>query len=214
MEVDRPAPLSYDLTAPAGDADASKAVVVGILTVVAILAVGLVGGWVVLGFVPKANVIVDGVPLLLLVVPFALAWRLSRYALKRTRTRALAFVLIAAVFASLVSLRALSSIRPALPQVRYSLDSLHLPPGYTKISETSRGDRFCRHGCPRIDRQYRAPVNDPDPVRTFILAMFDQGWERTSDVDPQNATIAAKDGLTAQLAADDHILRVTVQRDQ
>jgi hypothetical protein len=206
MESDRLGPLSYDLTAPAGDADASKAVVVAILAIAAILAVGLVGGWFVLGVVAESALIVDGVPLLLVVVPLLVAYRLSRYALRRTRMRALGAVLLIALFASFLSYR-------ALPQVRYSIDSMHLPAGYELVDEQVHGDRFCRHGCPRIDRQYRAPVDDQDPVRTFILAMFAQGWQRTSDVEPENATTAAKDGLTAQLAADGHVLRITVQRD-
>jgi hypothetical protein len=213
MESDRLGPLSYDLTAPKGDADASKAVVVAILAIAAILAVGLVGGWFVLGAVAESALVVDGVPLLLVVVPLLVAYRLSRYALRRTRMRALGAVLLIALFASFLSYRALSSIKPALPQVRYSIDSMHLPAGYELVDEQVHGDRFCRHGCPRIDRQYRAPVDDQDPVRTFILAMFAQGWQRTSDVEPENATTAARDGLTAQLAADGHVLRITVQRD-
>jgi hypothetical protein len=213
METDRVGPLSYDLTAPEGDSDAAKAVVVAILSVAAILAVGLVGGWFVLGVVAKAAYVVEGVPVLLVVVPLLLAYRLSRHALRGTRTKALAAVLVVSLFASFIAYRALSSIKPALPQVRYSLDSMHLPPGYRLISEQTRGDRFCRKGCPRIDRAYQAPVDDPDPVRTVILAMFAQGWQRTSDVAPEQATIAARDGLTAQLAADDHVLRITVERD-
>jgi hypothetical protein len=213
METDRIGPLSYDLTAPEGDADAAKAIVVAVLAMAVILAVGLVGGWFVLGVVARASYVVVGVPVLLVVAPLLLAYRLLRHALRGTRTKSLAAVLAVSLFASFISYRALSSIKPALPQVRYSLDSLHVPAGYHLVAEQTRGDRFCRHGCPRIDRTYQAPVDDPDPVRTFILAMFAQGWQRTSDVPPEQATLAAKDGLTAQLAADGHVLRITVQRD-
>src|SRR4051812_13452750 len=121
METDRIGPLSYDLTAPEGEADAAKAVVVAVIAAAVILAVGLVGGWFVLGVVARAAFVVVGVPVLLVVVPFLLAYRLLRHALRGTRTKSLAAVLAVSLFASFISYRALSSIKPALPQVRYSL---------------------------------------------------------------------------------------------
>jgi hypothetical protein len=213
MDGDRLGPLSYDLTAPTGDAGTERAIVVALLTAAGILAVGLVGGWLVLGVVAKAVYVVDGVPLAILVVPLGLAWLLSRHALHRTRLRALVIVTVIGLFASMLSYRVLHSIKPALPQVQYAIDSIHLPPGYRFVSETTKGDRFCRHGCPGVERHYDAPVGDADPVRTVILAMFAQGWHQTSDVAPELADAAAKGGITAQLSADGRDLRIVAVRD-
>ncbi len=213
MDGDRIGPLAYDLSAPSGDAGTERAIVVALLATGGILAVGLVGGWLILGVVARASYIVDGVPLAIVVVPLGLAWWLSRYALRRTRIRALAIVAVIGLLASVLSYRALSSIKPALPQVKYVLDSLDFPPGYRQVSQDTHGDRFCRNGCPTVERHYDAPADDPDPVRTVVLAMFAQGWERTSDVAPEDATIAEKNGITAQLAADGHDLRIVAVRN-
>lgn len=212
MSSERLGPLSYDLTAPSGDADPARAVVTAIIVTTAVLVVGIVGGWFALGVVAKSAWFSTGVPLLVVVLPLAVAYRGSRHALRRTRMRALGAVLLITLFAAYLANHVLGSIKPALPQVRYALDSLTLPPGYTLLDETTAGDRFCRHGCPRVDRHYRAPASDADPVKTFILDMFDQGWHTTSDVPPDQATVAAKGDLLAQLANDGPILRISVVR--
>jgi hypothetical protein len=63
-------------------------------------------------------------------------------------------------------------------------------------------------------RHYVAPASYADPVSTLVLAMFDQGWHSTSDVDPAAATVAARGDLTAQLAEKSpHVVEVTVSRN-
>ncbi|MDQ1713659.1 MAG: hypothetical protein QOE45_3109 [Frankiaceae bacterium] len=215
MSEEHGGPLSYSLEPAAGDASAERPIVWGSLGVIATLVLGLVGGWFALGFVANPRVIVVGIPLLMIVVADGLAlWGGRRHRRKAVQRGVLAVTVIALCVAWLTN-HALASIKPALPQVRYTLSSLDLPPGFHLVDESSHGDRFCHHGCPTVRRYYTAPDTDPDPVKTLVLAMFDQGWHRTSDVAPESATVAARGEVTAQLAERSaHVVEITVSRNQ
>jgi hypothetical protein len=214
MDVDRPiGPLSYEVDAPDGEASAERPIIAGGLVAGLGLVVSLVAGWFALGFVDNPGLVVRGFPLLIVVLAVGVAFVRSRGLLRRARRIALAVVTTIALASALLTNRGLGSIKEALPQVRYAIDSVDLPPGFTLVSEATHGDRFCRHGCPTVERRYAAPPTDPDPVSTFILAMFAQGWEPTSDVEPRLATIAARGNVTAQLQeTEPHIVDITVQR--
>ena len=213
MDGERLGPLSYDVTAPEGEASAQRAILLGAAVIVGLMVVSLVGGWFALGFVEAAALITNGAPLAILVAPVVVALVASKESIRRTRKTALIVVTALALLAALFTGRLLGNVKAAMPQVRTVVDSIDLPPGFTLIDSEEFGDRLCRRGCPTIERRYQAPVDDPDPVSTLILAMFDQGWELTSDVDPRFATVAAKDGLFAQLAENDpHVVELRVSR--
>lgn len=215
MDGERPGPLSYDVTAPSGDAGTEKSIVVAIVVLLALLLVGLGLGWFLLGYVAASRLVVDGIPLVMVAGTIALAWRTSRFALPRARRRALLIVSVCAVLAGALAYRSLSTIKPALPQIRHSIDAVPLPAGFRLLDEQTHGDRFCRHGCPTLDRVYAVPAADHDPVRTMILAMFDHGWRpATQDIAPEDSTIAVRNGVTAQLQErEGHVVEVTVSRD-
>jgi len=208
-------PLSYEVHAPEGETSGERPIVVGIVVTVALLVVSLVGGWFALGFIGNQHVVSRGFPLAIMVAAVgATAWT-GRRVLPRARRNAVLVVLAASLLAAVLANRSLGTIKPALPQVRRALDQLHVPAGFTKVDESTHGDRFCHHGCPGVDRYYRAPDADQNPVSTFILAMFDQGWSPISDiVAPKDATVAVKGSLTAELVErEGHVVQVSVQRD-
>jgi hypothetical protein len=208
-------PLSYEVHAPEGETSAERPIVVGIVVTVALLVLSLVGGWFTLGFVGNEHVVSRGFPFTIVVAAVgATAWT-SRRVLRRARRNALFVVLAASLLAAVLANRSLGTIKPALPQVRRSLDQLHVPAGFTVVDESTHGDRFCHHGCPAVNRFYRAPAGDQNPVSTLILAMFDQGWSPISDiVEPKDATVAVKGGLTAELVQrEGNVVEVSVQRD-
>lgn len=213
MEGERVAPLSYSVVPPEGEPSAQKPIIVGGLVVAGLVIVSVVAGWFVLGFVESTGPVVNGAPLLILAGGVGVAYHLSRATLRRARRTALAVVTGLAMLAALFTNKTLAGIKPALPQVRAAVDSIDLPPGFTLIDEETYGDRLCRKGCPSVERRYAAPVDDPDPVSTLILAMFDQGWERVADVEPRFATGARLGTLTAQLAENEpHVVWMRVTR--
>ena len=200
MDGERLGPLSYDVSAPEGETSAQRAIVLGALVIVGLMTVSMVGGWFVLGVLPSSAVIVKGAPLLILGASLGVALYASRTSLRRTRRTALLTVLALGLMAAFFTNQMLGNVKPALPQIRQTLDAIDLPAGFEMVDEETYGDRLCRRGCPRIERTYSAPANDPDPVSTLILAMFAQGWEQNADVDPRFATVAVKGGLTAHLS--------------
>jgi hypothetical protein len=215
MDGERVGPLSYDVSRAEGDPSAQRPIVVGGLMVAGLMALELVGGWFLLGQFEDARRIVNGLPLALILLTVGVAIWTSRPLLRRARRVALAVVLSLSLLGALFTQQALANIEPAVPQVRHTLTTLRLPPGFELISETTRGDRLCRRsGCPGVVRTYSAPQDDEDPVRTLILAMFDQGWERTSTVAPELATTAHRDRVTAHLRdRGPSIVEVTAVRD-
>jgi hypothetical protein len=214
MSDEHGGPLSYSLEPASGEASAERPIVFGGLGVLAMLVLGLVGGWFALGFVADPRLVVVGVPLLMVAVALALALYGGRRHQRRALQRGLLVVLVIASLTAFLVNHALATIKPALPQVRHSLDVLDLPAGFTMLDQSTHGDRFCHHGCPTVLRHYAAPASVADPVSTLVLAMFDQGWHPISDVDPAAATIAARGDLTAQLAEKSpHVVEITVSRN-
>jgi hypothetical protein len=213
MDGERVGPLSYSVDAPEGETSAQRAIIAATLVVTAAMVVSIVGGWFALGFVPSGNLVVDGLPLAMIVGALGTALWFSRGALRQAKRTALVTMTVVSLFAAFLTQHVLAGVKPAIPQVRHSIDVLHMPAGFTLRSEETSGDRFCRRGCPTVDRFYNAPEADPDPVSTLILAMFRQGWHTTSDVDPKSATVAAKGLLTAQLQEiEPHVVEITVSR--
>jgi hypothetical protein len=213
MDGERVGPLSYSVDAPEGENSAQRAIVGGVSVLVAAMVLTLVGGWFLLGVVPTGKLIVNGFPILMVVLGVAAALVLSRGALRQAKRTALIVVVVLGLIMAVLSNHVLAGIKPAIPQVRHAIDLIDMPKGFHLVSEDTTGDRFCRRGCPTVNRRYAAPADDPDPVRTLILAMFDQGWQRTSDVAPEQATVAAKGLLTAQLQEiEPHVVEITVSR--
>lgn len=213
MDGERVGPLSYSVDAPEGETSAQRAILVGGFVITLLMFVSFVGGWFVLGVMESAAFVYVGGPLLILVAGIAAAWLVSRESVRQARKTALIVVTSMALLSAFFTNKVLANIKPALPQVRQTLNELKLPPGFVLVRDESFGDRLCRRGCPSIERTYEAPVNDPDPVSTLVLTMFAQGWERTSDVEPRFATQAQKDGLRAQLAENiPHIVELRVTR--
>jgi hypothetical protein len=215
METEgRVGPLSYEVHAPEGETSAERPIVLGGLTAVGMLLVSLVAGWFLLGWIADARVVTRGLPLLLIVLSMAVAAYAGRRHVGHARRNSLPVVLGIALVAALFANRSLASIKPAVPQVQRSMDVLELPAGFRVLTESTHGDRFCHHGCPRVERRYAAPEADPDPVSTFVQAMFAQGWRPPSGVTPSQATIAFRGDLTAQLAEKaPHTVDVSVQRN-
>jgi hypothetical protein len=213
MDGERVGPLSYDVTAPEGETSAQRAIVLGALTIVALMVVSLVGGWFALGQIQSAPAIVNGAPLLILGAALAVALAQSRESTRRTRRTALVTVLALGLLSAFFTNKMLAGVKPALPQIRQALDDIRLPQGFRLVDEETFGDRLCRRGCPRVERVYAAPPGDPDPVATLILAMFDQGWKQNNDIDPKLATVALKGGLTAHLSPlENNAVEMTVTR--
>ncbi|HEX8001603.1 MAG TPA: hypothetical protein VF519_02795 [Mycobacteriales bacterium] len=200
MAGERLGPLSYDVTAPTGEVSAQRAVVLGGATIVALMALSLFGGWIVLGIVAEASVVVLGAPLLIVGGAVAVALYASRDSVRRTKRNALLAVGALALLSALFTNRILDDVKPALPQIRKAVDDVRLPPGYRLVDEKPFGDRLCRRGCPGFERLYETPAADKDPVATMILAMFDQGWEPGTDGDPKLATVAVRGTLMAHLS--------------
>ncbi|HVF05840.1 MAG TPA: hypothetical protein VNA20_13440 [Frankiaceae bacterium] len=199
MEVERVGPLSYDVVPPDRDPSAQRGIILGLLTAVAGWLVATVAGWFVLGFVSDARIVNRGFPLAIVVLALAVAFSATRRTMRRARRNGLLVVLGSALVAAFFATSTLANIKPTLPQVRAELDRVALPEGFRVVSETTSGDRLCRQGCPTVKRVYATPANDPDPVRTMVLAMFAQGWEPTSDVPPEQATTAQRETIFVHL---------------
>jgi hypothetical protein len=213
MEVQPGGPLSYDLTVPDRDPSAQRGIVIGLLATVAAWFVVVVGGWFVLGFVSDPALVHRGFPLLMVAVAVgATAWG-ARRTLPRPRRNAVLIILAVSSGAALLAANTLTNVKPTIPQVKAQIDDIHLPAGFTVVSETTHGDRFCRHGCPRVDRVYTAPADDPDPVKTFVLAMFRQGWKNPSDVPQDLATTAQRGVIFVQVGeTSPHVVSLTATR--
>jgi hypothetical protein len=210
----RVGPLSYSVEAADTGIDPDRPIIVGGITTAALLVVSLVLGWFTYGWVADARLITRGYPLLIVVVALGLTAWTSRGLRRRPRRQAFLVVTGIALLAALLVNRSLGTIKPALPQVRQSIDSAPLPPGFRLLDERTHGDRFCHRGCPTVVRRYAAPVTDPDPVSTFVLALFADGWQPPADVTPSQATIATRDGITVQLGEKQpHVVEVTAQRN-
>lgn len=213
MEVERIGPLSYDVTVPDRDPSAQRGIIYGLLATAGGWLVAVVGGWLALGWLPDARVVSRGFPLALVAVALAAAFVGTRRSTPRARRNGALAVLGVATGAALLAGTTLASVSPALPQLRRALDTVELPAGFRVVSEDTRGDRFCRRGCPTVERVYAAPAGDPDPVRTMILAMFDQGWQPTTDVPRELATSAQRGSIFVHLGeTDPHTVEVTVTR--
>ena len=213
MELERVGPLSYDVTAPDLDPSAQRGIVFGLLATFSVWVVAVVGGWFLLGYVSDARWVHRGFPLGMVAIAVGAAAVGSRRTLRRARRTALLVTLAISCGASLLAFNTLRNVKPAIPQVRSQIDAIELPPGFTVISEETRGDRFCRRGCPRVDRVYAVPANDPDPVKTMVLAMFAQGWRNPSDVPPELATTAERGVVFVQLGEKDgHVVELTASR--
>jgi hypothetical protein len=208
-------PLSYDVHPPEGETSAERPIVIGGVLAVALLVLSLVGGWFTLGWVGDQHVVTRGFPIVIVIASVGVTAWTSRRVLRRARRNAVLVVLAISLLAAVLANRSLGTIKPALPQVRRSLDQLQVPPGFNVVDESTHGDRFCHHGCPGVNRYYSAPNADQNPVSTFILAMFDQGWSPVSDiVEPKDATVAVKGDLTAELVErQPHVVEVSVQRN-
>lgn len=199
MQVDRTGPLSYDVTLPDRDPSAQRGIILGILTTIFGWLLAQVSGWFVLGFVKDARLVSRGFPLALLLTAVGVSLLGMRRTTRRAKRNGLLAVGAVGTVGALLALMTLSNIKPSLPQVRHQIDSVRLPPGFRVVQEETGGDRLCRRGCPSIKRTYAAPANDPDPVRTMVLAMFAQGWEQTSDVPPEMATTAQRGTIFVHL---------------
>ena len=213
MDGERVGPLSYSVEAPEGENSAQRAILAGGLAIVLLMLVSFVGGWFVLGVMESAAFVDVGGPLLILVGGIGAAVLASGDTTRQARKTGLVAVTTMALLSALFTNKVLVNYKPALPQIRATLDDLRLPAGFTLVRDEAFGDRLCRRGCPTVERTYEAPANDPDPVSTLILAMFGQGWERTADVEPRFATTAAKDGLSAHLIENPrHVVLLRVSR--
>ena len=214
MEGERTGPLSYDLTVGKGDSSAQRGIVFGLVTTPMATVVALVGGWVALGYLRNPAVVERGFPAGIVAVSLAVtAWG-ARNTLRRPRRNALLIVLAVSLLFATLTQKYLTSVKVAIPQVRAVVEGIDLPEGFRLAGESTRGDRFCRRGCPTVEQVYDAPVTDPDPVRTLVLAMFAQGWERTTDVAPEDATVARRRGVVVSLTdTGEHRVELTATRD-
>lgn len=214
MEVERTAgPLSYSLEVPAEDPSAQRGIVIGLLVLVAAWLVAVVGGWFVLGWVTDARLVHRYFPLALVAVAVGATFLGTRRTLRRARRNALLIILAVSSVAGLLAYTTLEGVKMAVPQVRHELDQVELPPGFRVVEEETRGDRFCRRGCPRVDRTYAAPAEDPDPVRTIVLAMYAQGWTNPNDVPDEMATTAVRGQIFAHLTENaPHVVTLTASR--
>jgi hypothetical protein len=209
----RPSALSYEVNIPEGENSAERPIIVGGSIAAALLFLSLGLGWLVLGYIRDSAIVTRGFPLLTLAVPLAVVLWMTRTYWRRARQTALVVVTGLALLAAILSSKGLNNVKAALPQVQESIDSVKLPPGFRLVSESTSGDRFCHKGCPTVHRRYTAPADDPDPVSTFIQAMFAQGWDHDPDIDPKLATFAEKRGIQAQLQEPEpHVVDITLQR--
>ena len=215
MEVEHTTtgPLSYDLTVPDKDPSAQRGIILGLLVLVAAWIVAVVGGWFVLGFISDATIVHRYFPLAIVVVAVGATFLGTKSTLRRARQHALLVILAISTGAGLLAYNSLHNVKMTVPQVRRELDRIDLPAGFKVVNEETRGDRFCRHGCPRVDRTYEAPANDPDPVRTMVLAMFAQGWNNPNDIPDKDSTTALKNDIFVQLGeTSPHTVQVTAAR--
>lgn len=207
-------PLSYDVEAVDGGVDPDRPIILGGVVSAGLLVVSLVLGWFSYGWIADAHVMTRGFPLALVVIALGVTAWASRGLRPRPRRHAFLVVTGVALLCALLANRGLGTIKPALPQVRRSIDSIAVPAGFRLLDERTHGDRMCHRGCPTVIRRYAAPVTDPDPVSTFVVAMEAEGWRPPPDIDPTQATIASRGGMTAQLGEKEpHVVEITVQRD-
>ena len=214
MEVERTTgPLSYSLDVPDKDPSAQRGIVVGLLVLVVAWIVAVVGGWFALGSVSDASLVHRYFPLAMVAVTVGATYLGTRRTLHRARRQALVVILGISCAAGLLAFTTLHNVKMTVPQVRRVLDTVDLPPGFRVVGEETRGDRFCRRGCPRVDRTYEAPATDPDPVRTMVLAMYAQGWENPNDVPDESSTTARRGDIFVHLGeTSPHVVTVTAAR--
>jgi hypothetical protein len=213
MEVRPGGPLSYDLDVPDRDPSAQRGIIIGLLTTVAAWVVLVVGGWFALGVFADPRAVSRLFPLLIVVAAVGATLTTTRRTMRHARRNAVAIISGVSLVGAILAHQQLTHVKPTIPQIRQYLDDVALPPGYTVVSEETRGDRLCRNGCPRIDRIYATPPGDSDPVKTMVLAMFDNGWDRASDVPPELATTAQRGEIFAQLSETaPQTVRVTASR--
>lgn len=206
-------PLSYDLSVPDRDPSAQRGIIVGLVVTVAAWVVFVVGGWFALGVFSDPRAVTRLFPLFIVAAAVGATAATTRTTMRHARRNAFAIIGVVSLVGSMLAYQQLIHVKPTIPQIQQALDDVTLPAGFRVVSEEKRGDRLCREGCPRVDRVYAAPEGDTDPVRTMVLAMFDSGWERVSDVDPALATTAKKGALFVHLSETaPHTVRVTAVR--
>lgn len=213
VELERLGPLSYDVTVPDRDPSAQRGIIRGLLTVIAGWLVGQILGWFTLGWVTDRRIVSRGFPLAILLLTLLAGLSGLRRSTPRAVRNGLLTVGAIGTVGALLAMMTLSNIKPTMKQVRHELDRVAFPAGYRVVAEETKGDRLCRQGCPTIERVYAAPESDPDPVRTMVLALFAQGWERTSDVEPENATTARRGSIFVHLGETaPHTVELTATR--
>jgi hypothetical protein len=191
-------PLSYDVTVPDKDPSAQRGIIWALLTVVAGWILAVVGGWFVLGSLARPQIVHRGFPLGLIVLVVAASLWGTRNATNRAKRNAVLAALALSFVGSFTAYNTLANVKPTLPQIRRELDRV-TPGGFRLASEDTHGDRLCRRGCPTVKRVYEPPSGDPDPVKTFVLALFDDGWQQTDDQPPELATSASHGSVIVHL---------------
>lgn len=212
VEVHPGGPLSYDLSVPDKDPSAQRGIIWALLTVVAGWLLAVVGGWFALGFLDQPRIVHRGFPLGLIVLVVGAGLWGTRNATNRAKRNAVLAALALSLGASFMAYKTLSNVKPTIPQIRWELDRV-TPTGFRLASEDTHGDRLCRLGCPTVERVYEPPAGDPDPVRTFVLALFHDGWRQTTDVAPELATSARHGSVLVHLSESvDGTVEVTATR--
>lgn len=212
MEVHPAGPLSYDLTVPDKDPSAQRGVIWALLALVVAWIVAVVGGWFALGYLSQPQVVHRGFPVALVAAVVGAGLWGTRNGTDRARRNAVLAALGMSLGAAFMAYQTLSHVKPTIPQIRWELNRV-TPPGFTLTAEETHGDRLCRLGCPTIERVYEPPAGDPDPVRTFVLALFADGWEQTTDVPPEMATSARRGSVLIHLSESvDGTVEVTATR--
>ena len=192
METERIGPLSYSLDAPDGDFSAERPIIVGTLVALLTTLPALALGWLVLGVVGARTLVVLLSAIAGPLLGVGIAYATSRGRRRRQRNAVVA-VGAAGLFVALLSYNLLGIARPAIPELRAAIDDVRLPAGFTEVSESTNGARFCRPTCPTVTRVYLGPETMDDPGRELLRAMFRQGWEPADrNVPPDSNTAAVR----------------------
>jgi hypothetical protein len=184
--------LDWDMP-DGGDVSAARAIAVATWLALPTTVVGLVVGWLALGWIAHRALVTWVValagPAVGLAAVLVLVGRGSR---RRLRAALLAVLVEGALFAWVVMLL-LGSSRATETELRSALDHVHVPYAAVQGSQQVEGNRRCKPGCTVVSRLYKVPVQrGQDPPTLFLQALARDGWTPPEGGDVSKAVSVVK----------------------
>ncbi|HEX6678146.1 MAG TPA: hypothetical protein VF486_24400 [Actinomycetes bacterium] len=176
-----------------GDVSAARAIAVATWLALPTTVVGLVVGWLALGWIAHRALVTWVAALAGPVVGLAVVlFLVGRGSRRRLRAGLLAVLAEGVLFAWVVTLL-LGSTRATETELRAALDGVHIPYAVVQGSENVEGNRRCKPECTVVSRVYKVPAQrGEDPPTLFLQALARDGWTPPEGGDVSKAVSVVK----------------------